>query len=108
MGSLLHTQFDKFILCGDFNIHVDNPSDKTATEFLSLLDSMDLVQHVSGPTHNKGHTLDLVITKGLVTKITSVIPPTISDHACILFSIEIQETIRKPDLLVHKRFISPQ
>ena len=106
--SILHTQFDKFIICGDFNIHVDNPSDDTANDFISLLESMDLVQHVSGPTHNKGHTLDLVITKGLVTTITSVIPPTISDHACILFTIEIQETIQKPDLIVQKRYISPQ
>merc|ERR1711984_9939 len=86
----------------------DNPSDDKATEFLSLLDSMDLVQHVTGPTHKKGHTLDLVITKGLVTTITSVIPPTISDHACILFTIEIQAITQKPDLLVQKRFISPQ
>ena len=72
--SLLHTQHDQIILTGDFNIHVDNPFDPIAKDFLNLLDSMGFTQHVSGPTHKKGHTLDLVITKNLTTSITSIIP----------------------------------
>ena len=106
--SLLHTQHDQIILTGDFNIHVDIPSDPIANEFLHLLDSMGFTQHVSGPTHKKGHTLDLVITKNLNTTITSVTPPTISDHSCILFTVEIQKVIQKPAQFVRKRFISPQ
>ena len=106
--SLLHTQHDLIILTGDFNIHVDNPLDPIANAFLNLLDSMGFTQHVSGPTHNKGHTLDLVITKNLTTSITSIIPPTISDHSCILFTIEIRKVAQKPDQFVRKRFITPQ
>jgi len=26
--------------------------------------TFDLTQHVHGPTHNRGHTLDLLISKG--------------------------------------------
>ena len=106
--SLLHTQHDQIILTGDFNIHVDNPFDPIAKDFLNLLDSMGFTQHVSGPTHKKGHTLDLVITKNLTTSITSIIPPTISDHSCILFNIEIHKIVQKPDRFIRKRVITPQ
>src|SRR6218665_2328163 len=53
-GSLKYT--------GDFNIHVDNPSISIACEFLTLLSSTNLTQHVNSPTHYQNHTLDLVIT----------------------------------------------
>ena len=33
---------------------------KMASELLSLLDTLNLTQHVQGPTHFLGHTLDLV------------------------------------------------
>ena len=32
-------------------------------ELATLLNDYDLVQHVKGPTHERGHTLDLVITR---------------------------------------------
>ena len=51
------------VIAGDFNIHVDDHSDKDAADFLSLIESFGLKQHVSGPTHRTGHTLDLVLTR---------------------------------------------
>lgn len=50
---------------GDFNIHVDSLKNSCATELLSILDNFGLSQHVTHSTHNKGHVLDLVISKGL-------------------------------------------
>ena len=52
----------EFIITGDFNIHLDNPTDHLTSQFLSLLSSFNLTQHVNFPTHNKNHILDLVIT----------------------------------------------
>ena len=52
----------EFIITGDFNIHLDNLSDHTTSQFLSLLSSFNLTQHVNFPTHNQNHILDLVIT----------------------------------------------
>ena len=52
----------EFLITGDFNIHLDNPTDYYASQFLSLLSSFNLTQHVNFPTHNKNHILDLVIT----------------------------------------------
>src|SRR4029434_3377684 len=70
--SIIHTNYDKISITGDFNIHVDNGNDSKARDFMNLLNSMDFTQHITEPTHNRGHTLDLVITKGLTTVISSI------------------------------------
>ncbi len=52
-----------------------------------------LKQHVTGPTHSAGHTLDLVITRAkssLVREVT-VSDPGISDHHAITLSLRIQK-----------------
>ena len=51
------------MIAGDFNFHVDNITDKTSQDFLGLIDSFNLKQHVFSPTHRAGHTLDLLITR---------------------------------------------
>ena len=81
----------EFLITGDFNIHADNHSDLHSQQFLSLLNNANLTQHVNFPTHQAGHTLDLVIT----TK-DSTLSPTIthslvspSDHFPIFTSLVI-------------------
>ena len=44
----------------DFKCHMNNTVDLYAMEFLDLLASFGLVQHVKGAIHNHGNTLDLV------------------------------------------------
>ena len=53
----------ELLMLGDFNFHVDIPTDHNATVFLDLLESAGLHQHVQEPTHRAGHTLDLMITR---------------------------------------------
>jgi len=60
--SLAATTPNEFVLVGDFNVHVDTPSDTLSSSFLNLLSSVNLVQHVNFPTHIENHTLDLLIT----------------------------------------------
>ena len=61
--SIAATTPHEFIITGDFNIHLDNPTDHLTSQFRSLLSSLiNLIQHVNFPTHNKRHILDLVIT----------------------------------------------
>ena len=52
------------MLCitGDFNLHVNDPDDTYGCQFNDLLSSYGLIDHVTFPTHQAGHTLDLVIT----------------------------------------------
>ena len=63
-------------------VHLDNSSDHATSQFLSVLSSFNLIQHVNFPTHSKNHTLDLVITfadSSLVPSLyTSLCSP--SDH----------------------------
>ncbi len=39
--------------------------DHFANQFIDMLSTFDFIQHIAGPTHNKDHMLDLVISKGL-------------------------------------------
>ena len=57
-----------------------------AGDFLDILESMGLEQHVTGPTHNLGHTLDLIITRQFdsIIKNNPIIGQFFSDHAAIL------------------------
>ena len=50
MESIILTP-EPLIITGDFNIHVNNTNDSDACEFLDLLASLGLKQHVIGPTH---------------------------------------------------------
>ena len=57
--SILNTDYNKRLIVGDFNLHIDNRNDNKATDLINLLDNLGFMQHVHGPTHNHGHTLDL-------------------------------------------------
>ena len=55
-------KYRKFLICGDFNIHVDEQKSRNALKFSELLSSYGLNQLVNEPTHKQGHVLDLIIT----------------------------------------------
>ena len=57
------TKTGSLVIAGNFNFHIDDTTDTVAANFLSLLESFDLQQHVRSCTHRAGHTLDLVITR---------------------------------------------
>ena len=87
------------VVVGDFNVHVDVPGDGDSIKLLDLLESFSLKQHVVGPTHVHGHTLDLVITRqpDQIIRSTPKVDRYISDHSsvlCSLHSIKPSLTIR--------------
>ena len=85
---------DLLSLTGDFNIYVDDHNDPAACLFLDLLESVSLTQHVAKPTHEHGHTLDLVITRELDNLICGRPAPDIlfSDDLCTTIQIENSST----------------
>ena len=89
MESIILTP-EPLIITGDLNIHVNNTNDSDACEFLDLLASLGLKQHVVGPTHEGGHTLALVITRQYdqVIKSAPMIDRFISDHAAVLCQLD--------------------
>lgn len=80
MKSILLTK-EKLITTGDMNIHVDDPNDIGACQFLDLLVSLGVQQHVNQQTHIHGHTLDLIITRRPENIIHD--PPQIDRYPCI-------------------------
>ena len=104
--SIIHTNYDKIIITGDFNIHVDNGNDSKARDFMNLLNSMDFTQHITEPTHNRGHTLDLVITKGLTTVISSICDLALSDHFCIFFTALVPKVRNSAECFIKKRYLN--
>ena len=78
---------------GDFNYHVDNISNLDTVKFNKILESFCLVQHVNGPTHKKGHTLDLIITRAVEELVTSVEirDPMLSDHSAVHCKLRLKK-----------------
>ncbi|KAK7916761.1 hypothetical protein WMY93_012522 [Mugilogobius chulae] len=100
---------DRFLIIGDFNIHVCCTTKEMTKEFLNVLDSFNLIQSVSEPTHEKGHTLDLVLSHGLDVSVKEICDISISDHLPILFTVTLPCSIGKRCIPARKRrILSPQ
>lgn len=58
-------------------------------DFINLIDSFNLMQSVTGPTHEKGHTLDLILSYGLDVAVSEICDTGMSDHLPIVFTIVV-------------------
>jgi len=89
---------DDFIIAGDINIHVET-DDAPSRKFHEIIDIFDLKQHVYGPTHIKGHTIDVIITRNnkSAVKNVAITKYNLSHHFLIdfVFNAEITETTMK-------------
>ncbi len=107
--SIAVTSPHEFLITGDFNFHLDHLTDSHTTQFLSLLSSFNLTQHVNFPTHNQNHILDLVITSS-----DSLLAPSLfsnhlspSDHFPVFTKLSVERTpLPPPTLLSFRRFHS--
>ncbi len=78
------------IHCGDFNVHVNKPEESETRRFMNIIESANLIQHISGKTHIKGNTLDLIITEVDSTLIKSCkVDDFLSDHAVIQIVVNL-------------------
>ena len=79
------TYLTSLIILGDLNVHVDDISNLNTSKLLDVLATHNLVQHVTSPTHQLGHTLAVVITRTSRTvSVLPVDPPLLSDHAFVV------------------------
>ena len=79
-----------FIIIGDFNIHWDVENDQERATLHDMCETLDLQQHVDFSTHEDGHTLDLILSRGadnLISKVSQGLR--LSDHSAIHFSVNI-------------------
>ena len=87
--------FDKFIIAGDINIHVET-DESSSLRFHEIVELFDLKQHVVGPTHIMGHTIDIVITPNNDSLVENIIITKydLSHHFLIdfIFNSEAKQT----------------
>ena len=104
--SIISLDHDCISIVGDFNIHIDKLNDNNTKELIDLLDTFDLSQHISGPTHNRGHTLDLFITRGLESSFLSAIDTALSDHFCIFLEMHVTPIALSQPQTIKKRHLN--
>ncbi len=83
---------DEVVFCGDYNVHVNKPEESETRKFNNIIEAANLTQHVSGKTHIKGNTLDLVMTEvssDLIKK--CAIDEFLSDHAMIIVDLNLRK-----------------
>ena len=94
MDWLLETSANekKLVICGNYNMHVNNPDDEDAYGFLETNVALGLMQHVSFATHSSGNTLDLIFTEinGGIGVADCVSDSYISDHCNVLCKLSIR------------------
>ena len=96
--SLAATTPHEFLITGDFNLHLDDPTNSQAQQFLAALNSTNLTQHASFPTHQDNHTLDLVITANIsfLSPVIDHFPVSPSDHFPIFSTLTISPLPSSP------------
>ena len=96
----------RLIIGGDLNIHVDEPTNSSSTRLQVLLSSFALKQHVSEPTHVRGHTLDLMITGDDIRVGSISVQPSgvVSDHGLVFSEVEAN-TVRQNKFCITERTV---
>ena len=91
----LSENYEPAIICGDFNIHVEDETDSHAKKFLRLLEDFGWHNIISEPTHIKGGTLDLILTQKLyddhmeLVNVDIMQVPVVPDHFLITCEADI-------------------
>ena len=85
--------YRNFIICGDFNMHIDDLTDIEAQIFNDTMEALGLQQHVNFETHHAGNILDLQFTE-IASQLTmrTFEGRYISDHRVIVTKFDISTT----------------
>ena len=86
------------LVSGDYNFHLDDPSDADARKFMELMDTFGLLQHITTPTHVSGHIFDLIILRS--SNDINVFPPKSTYYISDRCFTEYQLSIPGPNMLV--------
>jgi hypothetical protein len=87
----------KYVVCGDFNIHLEKIDDKAVKKFMGMLKRHGLSELVKDNTRDGAH-LDLVITNfEAQNAVTRTTPPIESDHWATITELKVvrRKTVKK-------------
>jgi hypothetical protein len=97
------------IIMGDLNIHFENTNSADAVSLSDMLNQFHWQQHVQGPTHEGGHTLDLIMSKidasvPIIAK-SIRIESGLADHSAITFTLNCTKP-KPPTIQLSSRKLS--
>ena len=94
--------YNCYLICGDFNLHLNRKNESETIKFLDLLDEFDL--HCPTPlipTQRQGNTIDLAISDSdLLCHITNISVEShikLSDHYPIVFNVDLGSSVVNDD-----------
>ncbi len=93
LAEQLATAPGSLAIVGDLNLHMDDSCNANAKKFHDILESFNLKQHVSLPTHNRGHILDLIITRAEDCLVSDIVvkDPVLSDHLAVHCKLKLKK-----------------
>ena len=92
------------VLLGDLNLHIDNQEDPDANQLIATIEAFGLKQHIKFPTHQLGHTLDLIATKSTTKLTCTPIPgPYLSDHRMIIIETNNRKLTEIPQYMEYRK-----
>ena len=93
-----HCKDHELLIAGDFNFHINKQNHPYAKKLQDIFEMFGLTQHISGPTHAAGNTLDLVVTRANSNLLTlCAIDELLSDHHAILMEINAHKPSAKKE-----------
>ena len=99
--------FKQFVICGDFNIHVNKLADPTTVKFHDVLNTFSLAQSIKCPTQKCGNTLDLIMHDDQCVNVCNFKVDNIdvlSDHFMIHFDLCYQIKISEKQEISYRNY----
>lgn len=93
------------LVTGDFNVHVDDDQNNAdGRDFVRLMESYGMDQHVQGVTHVAGHTLDLIFTRSMnAPSEVEIIDACLSDHMLVKCRLPLSKPSKPRREVVYRR-----
>ncbi|KAK2183690.1 hypothetical protein NP493_299g00033 [Ridgeia piscesae] len=86
----------QLLLVGDLNFHFDNPTIAHTTPIIDLISATNHQHHVTLATHQKGHILDVIITRRDELPIADITcdESIKSNHSAVIFTVPTTQTVQ--------------
>ncbi|XP_077780534.1 uncharacterized protein LOC144326946 [Podarcis muralis] len=81
-------EFPSLLVLGDFNVHAYAAPSSQALDLVTSMATLGLSQFVLGPTHQAGHTLDLIFGAGIDVIMLPAVEVPWSDHYTLKAKID--------------------
>ena len=95
---------NSIIILQDINIHLNEPEDTDAKALCDIFEAFNITQYIKSPTHNLGHTLEIIATEIRQNRnFTTIQGPYISDHQLITTQLEDKKPKNRINEIEYRR-----